>query len=76
MAVVLRARFNGQVIVPDEPLDLPAGTPIEVEVRVVSENDKVSDAAFAPLYQMIGLAELGPEDASVHHDLRPEEPAH
>lgn len=32
MSIVIRAHFDGKVIVPDEPLDLPAG-PVEAELR-------------------------------------------
>lgn len=73
MGVVLRARFNGKVIVPEEPPNLPVGTPLEVEVRVLPENDNAPADALTPLYQMIRLADQGPEDASIYHDLRPEE---
>jgi len=31
--MTLRAHFDGKVIVPDEPVDLPVGAPLEVEVR-------------------------------------------
>jgi hypothetical protein len=70
MGVVLRARFDGRAIIPDEPINLPEGTVLEVEVRILPPEDSTQ---FEPLYRMIGLAEQGPVDASVHHDLRPEE---
>jgi len=31
--MTLRAHFDGKVIVPDEPVDLPVDAPLEVEVR-------------------------------------------
>jgi hypothetical protein len=72
MGVVLRARFDGKAIIPDEPINLPEGTVLEVEFRVLPpEEGAASD--FTPLYRMIGLAEQGPVDASVHHDRRPED---
>ncbi|MBI2843750.1 MAG: hypothetical protein HYX78_10155 [Armatimonadetes bacterium] len=33
MSIVIRAHFDGRVIVPDEPVDLPVNQPIELEVR-------------------------------------------
>ena len=29
----MKAHFDGKVIVPDEPVDLPVNTPLDVEVR-------------------------------------------
>jgi len=34
MATVIRAHFDGKVIVPDEPVDLPVDQPLEAELRV------------------------------------------
>ena len=36
MAIVIKAHYDGKVIVPDEPVDLPVGEPIEAELRVPS----------------------------------------
>lgn len=36
MVIVIRAHFDGKVIVPDEPLNLPVGEPIEAELRLGS----------------------------------------
>lgn len=33
----LRARFDGKVLVPEEPVDLPVGRVLELEVRDASE---------------------------------------
>jgi hypothetical protein len=33
MSLTIRAHFDGKVIVPDEPLYLPAGQVLEVDVR-------------------------------------------
>ena len=35
MAIVIRAHFDGKVIVPDEPVEIPVG-PLEVEIRLKS----------------------------------------
>ena len=34
MSLTIRARFDGTVIVPDEPLDLPIDQPLELELTV------------------------------------------
>jgi hypothetical protein len=33
MAITIRAHYDGKVIVPDEPVDLPISEPLEVELR-------------------------------------------
>ena len=33
----LRAHFDGKVFIPDEPVDLPKGTALELDIREVSE---------------------------------------
>jgi hypothetical protein len=35
MSVTIRAHFDGKVIVPDEPVDLPVNQPLEVELKPV-----------------------------------------
>jgi hemoglobin-like flavoprotein len=39
MAIVIRAHFDGKVIVPDEPLDLPVGEPLVAEIRNASASE-------------------------------------
>lgn len=34
MSLTIRAHFDGTVIVPDEPLDLPIDQPLELELTV------------------------------------------
>jgi hypothetical protein len=34
MPVTIRAHFDGKVIVPDEPVDLPVDQPLQVELRL------------------------------------------
>jgi hypothetical protein len=33
MPVTLRAHFDGKVIVPDEPVNLPVNAPLKIEIR-------------------------------------------
>ena len=42
----IRATFDGSVLVPDSPLDLPAGTVVEFEPRAALDHvDRLSDLA-------------------------------
>jgi len=36
MSIIVRAHFDGNTIVPDTAIDLPADQPLEVEIRVLS----------------------------------------
>ena len=36
MTRIIRAHFDGRVIVPDEPLDLPVNEPLEVQVTAAA----------------------------------------
>jgi len=36
MPVTIRAHFDGRVIVPDEPVELPVGEPLEVELKPIA----------------------------------------
>jgi hypothetical protein len=41
MRLVIQAHFDGKVIVPDEPVDLPVNEPSEVELRpLVSKEER------------------------------------
>lgn len=37
MTTRLKAHFDGNVLVPDQPVDLPIGCPLEVEVSALTE---------------------------------------
>ncbi len=67
--IVLRARFDGRVLVPMEPVDLPTGQLLELQVKPVDE------AATVP--PLVKLAELAnefagnsdaPTDAAAQHN--------
>ncbi len=73
MSVVIRAHFDGSVLVPDEPVELPQDCPLEIQVRILSDAEELSQKDYTPLYQLIGMVPEGPTDASIHHDIRPEE---
>jgi len=35
MSIVIKAHFDGKVIVPDEPVDLPVDTPVSASITIV-----------------------------------------
>lgn len=35
MGLTIRAHYDGRVIVPDEPLGLPVGEPLEADLRLL-----------------------------------------
>lgn len=54
--VTLRAHFDGRVFVPETPVDLPAGSKVEVDVRALTEPRRGSPAALlAAMRQMTPL---------------------
>ena len=68
---VLKAHYDGRVLVPDEPVDLPVDIPLEIQVCSVWEKAPI---AGKPLR---GLAELArrhpltgnpPTDLAAQHD--------
>ena len=78
---VLKAHFDGKVLVPDEPVDLPVNCALEVQVKMVEpkesfqtpaqEGSVVSDKPLLRLAQL--LEELPdnpnwPADGAAQHD--------
>jgi hypothetical protein len=63
MTQSISAHFDGQFIVPDEPVQLPVGQPLRVHVEVV-------DAAprFAELLDLARDLPDAPADLSAQHD--------
>lgn len=70
-AMTIRARFDGRVLVPDEPLELPLNCRVELEVRRVVEP---SAGVPTPLQELAArLAEIPdnpdwPADGAMQHD--------
>lgn len=66
MSVVARVHFDGKVIIPDEPVDLPVGESIEAEFRVSSPPEDRRRATQAAWEQFVACVVPGlniPEDA-------------
>ena len=67
--MTLRAHFDGKVLVPDEPVDLPVNCALEVQVT----SDKPVSSADKPLARLLALARRfpvtgGPPDGAAQHD--------
>jgi hypothetical protein len=59
----IAAHFDGQVIVPDEPVQLPVGQPLRVRVEVVEAAPR-----FADLLDFAKDLPGAPADLSAQHD--------
>lgn len=64
MSQSITGHFDGKVIVPDEPLDLPAGQRIEIEIRSVAPQS----SRFADLAQFAADLSEAPSDLASQHD--------
>jgi hypothetical protein len=47
MPVTIRAHFDGKVIVPDEPVDLPVNKPLEVELKPIAGTEEETNRNLA-----------------------------
>jgi hypothetical protein len=64
MTQSITAHFDGQFIVPDEPLQLPVGQRLRVHVEVVES----SPARFADFLRFAADLPDAPPDLSAQHD--------
>jgi hypothetical protein len=67
--MTLRAHFNGKVLVPDEPVNLPVNCALEVQVKPLGALSTVAN----PLVRLLALARKfpvtdGPADGAAQHD--------
>jgi hypothetical protein len=69
MATTVRAVFDGEVLRPEQPVDLLPNTLYEVTIeRVVARDASIEEAAY-PLTEIGRLAtDMGVTDLSAHHD--------
>jgi hypothetical protein len=61
MALTIRAHFDGKVIVPDEPVDLPVDQRLEVQVKPIPSEaaTPVPDPWQAALNRLVARARHG-----------------
>ena len=70
---VLKAHFDGKVLIPDEPVELPVGCALEVHVRPLKERTPPATEGKALLKLLKTLEELpdepnAPADGAAQHD--------
>jgi len=63
MTQVITAHFDGKVIVPDEPVQLPVGEPLRLHVEMVE-----SEPPFADLLRFAADLPDAPSDLAAQHD--------
>jgi hypothetical protein len=56
MIVRIRAHFDGKVIVPDEPVELPVDEPLEAELRTVASSARPSQAVIEERLRRLEMA--------------------
>jgi hypothetical protein len=66
--MTLKVHFDGKVLVPDEPADLPVNRPLQADIRPLEEPSKGK-----PLMKLVELARKfpvtdGPADGATQHD--------
>ena len=64
MTKTISAHFDGKVIVPDEPVELPVGQPLRVRLEV----QDVSSARFAELLRFAADLPDAPTDLASQRD--------
>jgi hypothetical protein len=66
MTTTIRAMFDGQVFRPDEPPDLPANTPVILQVQTTDQDVKAEPYAFFKFARQANVE--GPPDWSTNVD--------
>jgi hypothetical protein len=71
MTTHLRARYDGRVLVPEQPVDLPVGHPLEVQVVAVHEPDRRAKGLLESLAELAETLPPNPDapaDGAAQHD--------
>ena len=66
----IKAHFDGRVLVPDEPVELPIGCPLEVQITPLAPppSPKTPLAKLAELMGKFPVSPDLPTDAAAQHD--------
>jgi hypothetical protein len=66
----LKAHFDGKVLVPDEPVDLPVNRPLELRVESLGKSPDAPAAldALADLARSVSVRASGRTDLAAQHD--------
>jgi len=62
----IRAHFDGRVLIPDGPVDLPKNTPLEVDVRVPAAAGGLLD--LASIAREFPASPEAPRDRAKQHE--------
>lgn len=64
MTKIIDAHFDGKVFIPDEPVELPVGQPLRIQIDVPDGNV----GAFADLLSFAADLPDAPADLAAQHD--------
>ena len=62
------AHFDGKALVPDEPVDLPAGSKYRVSLEPAEQEEQVDGSLREFLLKFAGTIEGCPPDLAKNHD--------
>jgi hypothetical protein len=68
MTRTIKAHFDGKVFVPDEPVDVPVGESVTVEVPAPAEPKRGTLADIADWVETLPIDPNSPGDAAAQHD--------
>ena len=68
--MTIKAHYDGKVLVPDEPVDLPINCPLELKVQPLSAAQRSERplARLAELAQQFPVSPDTPSDLAAQHD--------
>jgi hypothetical protein len=66
--MTVNAHFDGKVIIPDEPLDLPRNQPLIVRIEPVAEKHEVEGSVLSWLAANAVESDALPADLADRHD--------
>jgi len=67
----LKAHFDGKVLVPDEPVDLPTGCTLEIQVQALASSTNPASQSLLRLVELARQNPVGdqtPSDLAEQHD--------
>jgi len=67
--ISVSAHFDGKAIIPDEPLDLPQGQPLLIQVEPVRQSERTSTKSAFEWFAENAVDDLSmPSDLAHQHD--------
>jgi predicted DNA-binding antitoxin AbrB/MazE fold protein len=66
--VILKARFDGHVLVPVEPIDLPVGCELEISIMALPDRKSTTLQALAEIAEQFPANADLPTDLAAQHD--------